>query len=279
MSGTKRPGTAVEDLVEAIRERIISGDLQPGLRLSQQQLAEELEVSRTPLREALQRLATEGFVNTQANRGMVVAPAPLSDVEGTYALRLLVEPATVRALVETVTETEIDEMGEALVAMEAPGVSTRDFQAAHLRYHQVMLDRYPTHSADLIHRLHLRIYRHQRLYFSRPPAIADFTWLDRILLDAVQARDGELARHILEFHLIDAGVGMLVEVDSDYRFDSLLVSLRGLSIEIDGISQPGWRRPGRLSWTDGVPSGLPQLKTSNLEYHAPAARNSRKGTT
>jgi DNA-binding GntR family transcriptional regulator len=278
VSGQKRPGTAVSDLVESIRERIISGQLPPGIRLSQQQLAEELDVSRTPLREALQRLATEGFVTAQANRGMVVAPAPLSDVEGTYALRLLVEPATVAALVDTVTDAEIDEMADALAAMEAPAVSTRDFQEAHLRFHYVMVDRYPAHSADLIHRLHMRIYRHQRLYFSRPPAVADFTWLDRIFLDALRARDGELARHILEFHLIDAGVGMLVEVDGDYRFDALLVSLRGLSIDIEGIGEPGWRRPSRLTWTDGPPPGLPQLKTSNLEYRAPAARRQRKGS-
>lgn len=276
MSGRKRPGTAVDDLVESIRERIISGQLPPGVRLSQQQLAEELEVSRTPLREALQRLATEGFVTAQANRGMVVAAAPLSDVEGTYALRLLVEPATVRALVDTVSDVEIDEMADALAAMEEPGVSTRDFQAAHLRYHQVMLDRYPAHSADLIHRLHMQIYRHQRLYFSRPPAVADFTWLDRIFLDAVRARDGELARHILEFHLIDACIGMLVEVDDEYAFDSLLVSLRGLNIEIDGI---GRRRPGLLTWQDGPPPGLPQLKTSNLEYRTAAARRRRKSST
>lgn len=92
MSTVKRPGTVVDDLVENLRERIVTGALAPGVRLSQQQLAEDLQVSRTPLREALQRLATEGLVIGQANRGMVVAPVPLSDVEDAYALRLLVEP-------------------------------------------------------------------------------------------------------------------------------------------------------------------------------------------
>ena len=54
MSTVKRPGTVVDDLVENLRERIVTGALAPGVRLSQQQLAEDLQVSRTPLREALQ---------------------------------------------------------------------------------------------------------------------------------------------------------------------------------------------------------------------------------
>jgi|TARA_Y100000114_G_scaffold154438_1_gene176472 DNA-binding GntR family transcriptional regulator len=142
VSTVKRPGTVVDDLVENLRERIVTGALAPGVRLSQQQLAEDLQVSRTPLREALQRLATEGLVIGQANRGMVVAPAPLSDVEDAYALRLLVEPATVAAIVETVTDDDIAAMEKALGGMERAGVSTRDFQKAHAAYHEVMLQRF-----------------------------------------------------------------------------------------------------------------------------------------
>lgn len=142
MSTVKRPGTVVDDLVENLRERIVTGALAPGVRLSQQQLAEDLQVSRTPLREALQRLATEGLVIGQANRGMVVAPVPLSDVEDAYALRLLVEPATVAAIVETVTDDDIAAMEKALGGMERAGVSTRDFQNAHAAYHEVMLKRF-----------------------------------------------------------------------------------------------------------------------------------------
>jgi DNA-binding GntR family transcriptional regulator len=267
MKKTKRPGTAVDELVATIRERIVSGQLAPGLRLSQQQMAEELQVSRTPLREALQRLATEGLVVSLVNRGMIVAPAPLSDVEGSYSLRLLVEPAMVSAIVSTVTDSDIDQMATALSEMEQPAVSTRDFQEAHWRYHQVLLDRYPEPSSDLIRNLHTRIKRHQRLYFSRPPAVADFTWLDRIFLDAVTRRDGMLARHVLEFHLLDATLGLLLEVEPDHQFDALPVTLRGIQVEIDGLDAPGrLKRPAQIRWIPSAPPGLPDLKTSNLEY-------------
>ncbi|MGK5112343.1 MULTISPECIES: GntR family transcriptional regulator [unclassified Geodermatophilus] len=266
MSTTKRPGTAVDDLVGALRERIVSGELPPGLRLSQQQLAEDMQVSRTPLREALQRLATEGLVVTQVNRGMVVAPAPLSDVEGSYALRLLVEPAIVSAVVGTVTEDDIERMTAALAAMERPGASTREFQAAHLDYHQVLLSRYPQQACELIRQLHTRINRHQRIYFSRPPAVADFTWLDRIFLDAVRDRDGDLARHLLEFHLLDAAIGLVAEVEPEHRYDSLRVTLSGMGVEVEGLDRDDLRRPASLRWLRATPPGLPELKTSNLEY-------------
>ena len=78
----------------------------------------------------------------------------------------------------------------------------------------------------------MRIYRQQRLYFSRPPAVADFIWLDRIFLQAVAERKGQLARHLLEFHLLDAAVGLVVEIDPDYQFHALGVSLHGIGRRI-----------------------------------------------
>lgn len=69
-----RPQPLVDHLRELLLDRIISGDLEAGCSLSQPALTEELEVSRTPLREALQRLAGEGFIDTRPDRGFFVPP-------------------------------------------------------------------------------------------------------------------------------------------------------------------------------------------------------------
>lgn len=269
MNQPKRPGNVVDGLVETLRERIVSGEIAPGMRLSQLTLAEELEVSRTPLREAMQRLATEGLLVGQANRGMVVAPVELSHVEDAYALRLLVEPATVAAITESVTDADLDAMDEALTRMEDATLTTRAFQDAHLRYHAVLLDRYPQYADDLIHQLHRTIYRQQRVYFSRPPAVADFLWLDRIFLDALRAHKGELARHVLEFHLLDAALGMVLEIDPDYGFGSLAITLRGLGIRVPELGHAPLSLPLALSWRDALPDDFPrELKTSNLHHTA-----------
>ncbi len=74
-------GNAVERTYDVLRERILAGVYRPGVSLSQVRLAEELVVSRTPLREALRRLEAENLVVNHANRGVMVAPIYLGDVE------------------------------------------------------------------------------------------------------------------------------------------------------------------------------------------------------
>lgn len=271
MSTPKRPGNVVDGVVETLRERIVSGQIPPGARLSQQQLAEEFEVSRTPLREAMQRLATEGLLVGEPNRGMAVAPVELSDVEDAYALRLLVEPATVAAIADSVTEKDLRSMEDALAEMGAAGISTRVFQDAHLRYHAVLLERYPQYADTLIHQLHMTIYRQQRVYFSRPPAVADFVSVDGLLLEALRAGNGSAARHLLEFHLLDAALGLVRDIDPGYRFESLAVSLKGLNIDVVGLGDGAAAGPMQISWTHVLPDGLPaDLSTSNLHFSAHA---------
>ena len=114
----RRPGTTVEELYQTIRDHIINGRYHPGFRLSQQTLATELKVSRTPLREALSRLAAEGLVVGEANRGMEVAPVYNDHAEQSYGLRLLIEPPTIGALVDDISEQDVDQMQSVLEQME-----------------------------------------------------------------------------------------------------------------------------------------------------------------
>lgn len=169
-------------------------------------------------------------------------------------------------------------MTEALDEMESPSVSTRDFQAAHLRFHQVLLDRYPPTFGDLIAQLHSRIDRSQRRYFSRPASVSEFSELDRLFLEAVAAGRAEQVRQILEFHLIDAALGVIIEVLPDYPFDKLAVSLTGLGIEVEGIASGMLIRPARITWTRG-PSELPTLRTSSLHHEPEPSPSTASGPT
>lgn len=278
-ASSRRPGTTVAELVEVLRARIISGEVAPGVRLSQHHLAVELNVSRTPLREALQRLATEGFVTNEANRGMVVAPAPLSDVEESYALRLLVEPPTVASVAADVSDDDVAAMERALSRMEDANLSTSEFQTAHREFHMVIVARYPLFAARLIDDLHMRIYRQQRLYFSRPPVVEDLIKLDRIYLSALAARDGDLARHLLEFHLLDVALGTILDVDAAYQFEILKPTLRGLGIDVTGIDAKA-NRPFDFKWRKSKHASVPSpLMTHNLSHSArAAARTTQAGS-
>lgn len=76
-----------------LRERILAGELAPGARLHQEDLSRELGISRTPLREALGRLAADGLVDLLPNRGARVADVRPEDMAHAYEARLTIEPA------------------------------------------------------------------------------------------------------------------------------------------------------------------------------------------
>ncbi len=116
-SAKTRSGTTVDELCTALRERIASREYFPGQRMSQEQLAAEFKVSRTPLREAFKRLEADGLLVATANRGVHVAPISNSDTEQNYALRILIEPPIVATLTEQLTDTEIEQMQTALADM------------------------------------------------------------------------------------------------------------------------------------------------------------------
>lgn len=77
---------------EALRADIVTTRLAPGADIREGELAEQYEVSKTPIREALQRLSTEGLVRTIPRRGYVVRMLGLADVREIMGLRLLMEP-------------------------------------------------------------------------------------------------------------------------------------------------------------------------------------------
>ncbi len=242
----RRSGNVVEQVAEAIREKIHSGQLAPGVRLSQADVARELQVSRTPLREALHKLEAEGLVVTQANRGMSVAPAPISQVEDAYSLRLLAEPPMVRAIAQRIEDDALEDMERRLAVMEQDHPSTRDFQDAHFAFHNIITDRYPEAVTQLVRTQMRLIQRHQRLYFARPHTLGDFTTVDRAFLKAVTTREGGAAARMMEYHLLDAALGMIREVDPDHPLETLLVTCDALDIDLvprpDGRRDIYWRR-------------------------------------
>jgi DNA-binding GntR family transcriptional regulator len=83
---------AAEKAYRLVRRKILSGDYPPSLRITEQEIADASGVSRTPVREALQRLQNEGFVRVAANQGAVVVDWSDDDTNDVFELRALLEP-------------------------------------------------------------------------------------------------------------------------------------------------------------------------------------------
>ena len=86
----------VEQVYRRVRELIVEGVIAPGTVMSQVAMADELGISRTPLREALRMLQTEGLVDAQANRRVTVTPISATDLEELVVMRVALETEAVR---------------------------------------------------------------------------------------------------------------------------------------------------------------------------------------
>ena len=115
--------TLSEQIFTIIRERIISGDLPEEQPIRQDALANELGVSKIPLREALARLEQEGLLTSQANRGFFVRSLGASEAEEIYELRLAIEPDAAARAARVATTADQDAAREALTALD---VAARD---------------------------------------------------------------------------------------------------------------------------------------------------------
>lgn len=261
-----RPGTTVDDLYTVLRDRIIDGVYGPNYRMSQRDLADELNVSRTPLREALRRLEADGLLISTANRGMQVAPIANADTEQHYAVRILVEPPVMASLVGEFGEDDFAAMRAALDKMAGTLNRTREFQETHRQFHDVALDRYPPSIGDMTRALHTMIYRHQRAYFSRPRAPEEILHTDEIFLQAIRDGNPGLVRQLLEFHLLDAALGLVLDFDPDHQFDALLLALKGTGIDLEHDVKGRVERPARVRWLRRDAARMPAFETTNLSY-------------
>jgi len=99
---------------EAIKQRISEGDLLPGTALSESEWAEELHISRTPVREAVQMLAQEGLVEVLPKRGTLVARLSVRDVRESFEIREAIEGYAARLAAERRTDEQLAAMRDAL---------------------------------------------------------------------------------------------------------------------------------------------------------------------
>jgi DNA-binding GntR family transcriptional regulator len=116
--------TSGERALEALRELILSAELAPGSRLGEVELAERLGVSRTPVREALTRLAAEGLVEIVANRGARVATWTVAELDGVFDLRASLEPQLTGFAVPNATADDVadlDDLANRMLEVGRPG--------------------------------------------------------------------------------------------------------------------------------------------------------------
>jgi len=106
MSKRTSAATLKESVYASLRAMILTGELQPGGRLTESDLAERLKVSRTPLREALNRLERDGLVVNKPRQGYAVSAFDLKDFEDAFEVRTVLDGYAAEQATRTITETD-----------------------------------------------------------------------------------------------------------------------------------------------------------------------------
>lgn len=131
-----------QEVLVALRTAILNGDLAPGARLLEADVATRMGVSRAPVREALRQLEQEGLVESFAHRGAVVTGLPEDEVDAIYELRALIETKAMERVCIAATPEQIAEL-DALVAQMQDALTREDLTHVgelDLRFHSHVIE-------------------------------------------------------------------------------------------------------------------------------------------
>lgn len=201
MSPIKR-GALAEDIVTYVRGEILAGEMKPGEKIDQEAIAEALDVSRSPIREALVVLGQEGLVIITPRRGAFVADITREDVIDHYELFGMISGRVAAMAATDFSDEQLAELGN---------IHER-FAAASVEEHAKINDEFHKLVNSVAPRRTRWLLRH--LERSIPASFFDTTpdWDSQAahghaeIVTALQARDGDAARAAMETHLHDAGV-------------------------------------------------------------------------
>jgi DNA-binding GntR family transcriptional regulator len=186
----------------AIRDLIVTLELAPGAVIDERALIERLSIGRTPVREALRRLAQERLVEVYPRRGMFVTGVDVRELARISEVRAALEPEAARLAAERATEPEREELAGLLRELEASGPGERELMALDERVHRAV---YRCARNDLLEAtleqyyvLSLRIWM---MAIDRAPELDAAVHQHQALLEAIRAGDGARAAATMRDHV------------------------------------------------------------------------------
>jgi DNA-binding GntR family transcriptional regulator len=187
-----------------VREQIESGAIPPGAQLDERSLAQDLAVSRTPLREAIATLVEEGLVEHRPYRGNFVRVFSAKQVNDLYEVRKNLEGLAIRLAVANLSEERLEQirliLDDVQKALEQDDVIA--YSAADQRFHDAIAHASENDTLiETLSRLKRQIHI-VRLSANRDALVVARTAQERPrILAALEARDAELAAHLMEEHI------------------------------------------------------------------------------
>lgn len=200
-------GSVARQAYQYIRERVISGAYAPGSRLTEEQLARELGVSRTPVREAVRQLAADGALVLKPNYGIFVGAWSRDEIAQLFDLRVMLESEITALAATNIGADQIEQLVVLQDELESRGcdLSSGNIEriAAHNReFHRVVAaaSAKPRFVAMLANAIEMPIVQQTFRRYSTAQMARSFAH-HRELIDAFRARDAAWARNVISCHI------------------------------------------------------------------------------
>lgn len=192
------PPTAQQAVLGELRRGLRQGELKPGTKIYQEELAERLGMSRVPVREALKILEGEGRVVYTAHRGYVVTELSYEELAEIYRMRELLETEAVRAAIPKFTDADLTAVREAMAEMEAASLVS-EVVSANRTYHFALFEASGMKRLTaVIHQLWDAMEPYRVLYVHTGRATAAMKRQHRAVIAAIAARDTEKVIELLD---------------------------------------------------------------------------------
>jgi DNA-binding GntR family transcriptional regulator len=210
-----------ELVFESLREAIIGGKLAPGERLMEIQMAEEMGVSRTPVREAIRKLELEGLVVMICRKGAYVAGLSLKDIADVFEIRSALEGLAAGLAAERITDGELEELERYLVKIseESETGDLNKVVETDTDFHSLIYSASRNQRLfQIINNLREQIQRFRTTSLSYPGRMKVAVEEHRKIVEAISARDGESARKLAQEHIENAESSMMSMVQRDQKY-------------------------------------------------------------
>lgn len=202
----------------SLRDQIIKGILEPGARLPEEELSKAMNISRAPIREALNMLEKDGFTTIIPRKGAVVSSITKEDVQDVWEMRILLEPYAASTSFREIPEEEIDNMSQILQKVLDEPDNFEQYMESDLELHE-LLYKYvgnkllrDTLMTIKAHSLRIRYFAENNKH-TRKSVICQVTKDHIAIINALKARDEKLIHESVYNHVVNSQERSLKALD------------------------------------------------------------------
>lgn len=204
------PRALYEEVAERLRQRIFNRELTPGSWIDELKIAEELGISRTPLREALKVLAAEGLVTMKVRRGAYVTESSVKDLADVYHLLALLETDAAETVARSATDAQLEELSALHAELEQAIDHAERFFALNESFHLRLLELADNKwRLQMVQDLRKVMKLHRQHSLQKAGRLQESLAEHRALMAALTARDARRTARCMQAHFrggLDAAI-------------------------------------------------------------------------